>query len=125
VKFPHDQTYDPAFPSVRIILRNDRAELNTREIEALLDTGSDASLVPIDYLEKIHAAALTDIRIRSHWGEWRTAQLFVVDLQIANEQLPGIFVVGDELGDRVLLGRNVINRLRLRLDGVKLFTEII
>ena len=31
--------------------------------------------------------------------------------------LSGITVVGDELGDETVLGRNVLNRLRLLLDG--------
>jgi hypothetical protein len=31
--------------------------------------------------------------------------------------LSGIHVVGDELGDETVLGRNVLNRLRLLLDG--------
>jgi hypothetical protein len=31
--------------------------------------------------------------------------------------LPGIEVVGDDLGNEILLGRDVLNRLRLLLDG--------
>lgn len=38
---------------------------------------------------------------------------------------PGILVVGDETGDEVILGRDVLNRLRLLLDGLKLQSEIV
>lgn len=31
--------------------------------------------------------------------------------------LSGIYAVGDELGDETVVGRNVLNRLRLLLDG--------
>jgi len=32
-------------------------------------------------------------------------------------RLPGVFVVGDELGSEIVLGRNVVNKLRVLLDG--------
>ena len=38
---------------------------------------------------------------------------------------PGILVVGDEAGNEVILGRDVLNRLRLLLDGLKLQSEIV
>lgn len=31
--------------------------------------------------------------------------------------LPGVYVVGDDLGEEIVLGRDVLNRLRLLLDG--------
>ena len=37
--------------------------------------------------------------------------------KISEMTLPGIYVVGDELGQDVVLGRNVLNHLRLLLDG--------
>lgn len=69
------------------------------------------------YLRNILAPALTETRISSHWGEWRIVQLFLIDLEINGLRLPGVFVVGDEQGDRIILGRNVLNKLRLLLDG--------
>ena len=38
--------------------------------------------------------------------------------------LPWVEVVGDELGDEVLLGRNVLNQLRIILNGPRLQVEI-
>ena len=93
-------------------------------MNALLDTGSDGSLVPLLYLQQILAPALTDSRIRSHWGEWRSVQLFLVDLELNGLRLPNVFVVGDEQGDEIVLGRNIINNLRLLLDGPNKITDI-
>jgi hypothetical protein len=39
-------------------------------------------------------------------------------------QLSAVWVVGDELGNEVVLGRNVLNRLRLLLDGPAAMTEV-
>jgi len=48
----------------------------------------------------------------------------VVDLELDGLRLPSIFVVGDEQGDEIVLGRNVLNKLRLFLDGPANLTEI-
>jgi hypothetical protein len=55
--------------------------------------------------------------IRSQWRERYSVMLYLVDIQIGNLTLPGIEVVGDELSDEIVLGRNVLNRLRVLLDG--------
>ncbi|MBL7064765.1 MAG: hypothetical protein ISS49_11265 [Anaerolineae bacterium] len=125
MKYPYDASYRPPFPAVRAVLHNSEEGLRTAAMNALLDTGSDGSLVPIAYLREILAPALTDTRIRSHWGEWRSAQLFVVDLELDGLRLPGVFIVGDEQGDEIVLGRNVLNKLRLLLDGPVNLTEIL
>ncbi len=125
MKYPYDASYQPPFPVVQVVFYNSEEGLRTAAENALLDTGSDGSLVPIAYLRQVFAPALTDIRIRSHWGEWRSAQLFVVDLELDGLRLPGVFVVGDEQGDGIVLGRNVLNKLRLLLDGPASLTEIL
>ncbi len=126
MKYPHDNSYTPPFPAVDIILRNGEEGLSTDAVRALLDTGSDGSLVPIAYLEQILAPPLTDARIRSHWGEWRSVQLFAADVQLHEMDVtfPSLFVVGDEQGDEIVLGRDFINKLRVCLDGVADSTEI-
>ncbi len=124
MKYPYDASYQLPFPVVRVVFHKSAEGLHTTTENALLDTGSDGSLVPIAYLRQIFAPALTDTRIRSHWGEWRSAQLFVVDLELDGLRLPGVFVVGDEQGDEIVLGRNVLNKLRLFLDGPANLTEI-
>ena len=125
MKYPYDVGYEPPFPAVHVVLSNSEEGIRTGEENALLDTGSDGSLVPIAYLRQILAPAIADTRIRSHWGEWRSVQLFMVDLEVGNFRLPGIFVVGDDQGGEIVLGRNVINKLRLLLDGPASITSIL
>ena len=100
------------FPAAPVVLRNSEEGLRTEKVQALLDTGSDGSLVQIAYLEEILAPPMADTHICSHWGEWRAAQLFAVDIELGNLRLPSIFVVGDEQGREIVLGRNVLDQLR-------------
>lgn len=125
MKHPYDDDYWPPFPSVPVVLRNDEEGLHTAVEDALLDTGADGSLVPIAHLQQILAPPLTDTHIHSHWGERRPVQLFLVDLDLDGLRLPGIFVVGDEQGNEIVLGRNVLNKLRLLLNGPANTTEIL
>lgn len=83
----------------------------------LVDTGADATLVPIQFLQTIEAEEIYRAYLRSHWGERRSIAIYLVDLEVAGHVLPGIEVIGDALSDDVLLGRNVLNRLILLLDG--------
>ena len=124
MKYPYNSDYQPSFPAIEVVLWNSEAGLRTSSQPALVDTGSDGTLVPIAQLQNILAPALTDTWIRSHWGEWRSVQLFVVDIEIDNLKLPNVFVVGDEQGDEIILGRNILNKLRLMLDGPANMTDV-
>jgi hypothetical protein len=68
-------------------------------------------------LRKIGARRAHEARLRSQWGEPRRVYLYVVDMKIGDFDLPGIYVVGDDRGNECVLGRNVINRLKMLLDG--------
>jgi hypothetical protein len=46
-------------------------------------------------------------------------------LDIAGHHLPGVEVVADDLAADVLLGRNVLNRLILLLDGPDGMTDVL
>ena len=126
MKYPYNQVYEPPFPSLSVMLSNHTEGIRTAAVDALVDSGSDGTLVPVDLLGQIIAPVFTQSHIRSHWGEWRDVDLFIADL-ILDERLtlPGVIVIGDEQGDEIILGRNVLNKLRLRLDGPARFTEIL
>ena len=109
--------YHPAFPALDVILANVEDGLRSGPLSALLDSGADGTLVPISYLKDLLAVPLRDVSIRSHWGELRKVQLFTIDLELADLRLPGIFVIGDEQENEIVLGRNVLNRLVVVLDG--------
>jgi hypothetical protein len=47
------------------------------------------------------------------------------DVGIGELRLPAVKVVGDERGDEIILGRNVLNGLRLLLDGPSATTEVL
>jgi len=124
ITFPYDQAYDPAAPVCQVTLRIASTGRDVSML-AMIDTGADASIVPVRHLRQIAARRSFEATLRSQWGERRPVYLYLVDLQLEDLTLPGTYVVGDDQGDEVILGRDVLNRLRLMLDGPGQITQIL
>lgn len=107
----------PVMPALVLRLGYPDEGLMVGPITAIVDTGADGTLVPQSLLDEIGAPVVDSKRIRSHWGEWRQVLVFAIDLGIDELCLPAIEVVGDEVGNEIILGRNVLNRLSLLLNG--------
>jgi predicted aspartyl protease len=122
--YPYDATYDPPIPVCNVTLTAPATGYSV-ELTAIVDTGADGTIVPVHYLEEIGARRAIEANLRSQWGERRTVFLYLVDLQIGELTLSSVYVVGDELGQETVLGRNVLNRLRLLLDGPAELTRLL
>jgi len=121
--FEYDSRYQPPAPVTKIWLSYPEKTPSVGPLLALIDTGADGTLAPIAVLEKLNAPMIDLVRIRSQWGEWRYVEMFTVDLTIGDILLPAIEVVGIE-EDEIVLGRNVLNRLILLLNGIEQFVNI-
>jgi predicted aspartyl protease len=121
--------YDTApawpFPVLTVVIHQIGGEAVTSPLPALLDTGADITLVPLVQLRAIQADETYTARLRGHWGESRPVTVHLVDLEVAGHRLPAVEVVADDLGQDVLLGRNVINKLILLLDGPRAQTDVL
>jgi predicted aspartyl protease len=122
---PYSRRYTPPAPILEIALSDVDGDVFIGPVEALLDTGSDGSLVPISYLEQLEVPIAREARLQSHWGEKRTVWLYLIDIVIEGVRLAGVEVVGDDRGQGVLLGRNVLNTLDVRLNGPSETTNVL
>jgi predicted aspartyl protease len=125
IHYLYSNNYDPAAPVFEVELGYPGAEPTLGPFEALVDTGADYTLVPLAHLHEVGALKASRARLRSHWGEARSVYLYAVAIQIGPHHLAAPQVVGDEIGGEIVLGRNVLNRLRLLLDGPGAVAEIL
>ena len=122
--FPYSSDYDPPVPVCSVTITSATAA-GTVQLQAIVDTGADATIIPIHYLRQIGARPAFEAGLRSHWGERRMVFVYLVDLKIELHTLPSVFVVGDDQGDETILGRDVLNKLVVTLDGPQEVMEIV
>jgi len=98
---------------------------------ALIDTGSDFTLVPEKWLRGLDAPRSRPARVRGLWSSYHEVTLFLIDIHLEIGILPGIEVVrvmkSDGLfeNEEIVLGRNVLNMLILLLEGPAQQTSIL
>jgi hypothetical protein len=93
--------------------------------QAQLDSGADVTIIPMSLIADLHVPAIDEIALISQWRDRHVMHLFQVDIQITDLLLPVIDVVSDRWSEGILLGRNILNRLDLMLEGPKLRTHIL
>lgn len=113
----YDVSVFPPAPRLDIRLIAQPHETVVGPVSAFVDTGADATIVPLHIIRQLRAGVVTFKTIRGYTGSKRTVRTYLVDIEIGVFALPGIEVVGDDAAEDILLGRDVLNKLRVLLDG--------
>lgn len=124
MKTRYDSGYAPPAPCLGIRLAAPDEPFRSQEFKALVDTGADATIVPAQYVEPLGVQIDNRKLLRSPWGGRQVVDVYLLDIEIADQRLPLIEIVADEQGEEAILGRNVLNRLFMVLNGPKLMLEI-
>jgi len=123
------QQASPAAPVLEITaLTPDRVRRKT--LLALVDSGADCTVLPEDLLADIGAFPFRTRRVKGvtakppeEWEEWNVYLLFV---EVEGAPVGDLIeVAADPRGDEALIGRDVLNRLVLELNGPAQITSII
>lgn len=120
ISFPYDRNYQPSAPVVEITIRR-RGEML---LTALVDTGADACILPVDILTEIGAVYLETRQLYGITGHALSVNLYLLEVQIGPHRMPGIRAVAAKPGAEAILGRDVLNQLILTLDGIAGATEV-
>jgi hypothetical protein len=107
MSIPYDSSYLPPMPVLRLRLSAPGEAPQDAPLSAIVDTGSDTTLIPSAYLEQVEAIASGDAVLRGVLGETREVHLYEVDLHSDTLVLPGVLVVGDDYGTEAIIGRNI------------------
>lgn len=119
MKAPYDSGYVPSAPCLDIRLGAPDESFVEQPLKALVDTGADVTIVPARYIEPLGLQIDNRKALRSSWGERRPVNVYLLDVGIGDLRLPLIEIVVDDRGSEAILGRNVLNRLVMVLDGPK------
>ena len=122
--YPYSHDYQPAMPVVEVGLGRGGQSEPRRLSLALVDSGADGTLIPVNVLEEIGARLVGAARITSVLGESQLADIYLVSLRVGPALLGAVRVVAGAEGDEILLGRNVLNQLVVTLNGLASTVEI-
>ena len=123
--FEYDNAYSsgPALPVVEFDLKAIGSETAVR-VKALVDSGADATIIPITYLEQAKAEQVGRARMR--WGTHLSSSydVYLTAVQIGSHMFLGVRVLGDRQGEEAILGRDVLNQMKVILNGPAQVVEI-
>lgn len=124
MRFAYDSNYFPPAPNVEISLAIPDESFKVGPLLAFVDTGADATIVPIRLLRPLLAPVYDRKTLRSPLGDRRAVDVYLLDVGIAGVRLPVIEIVADAFGHEIIVGRNVLNKVRLLLDGPKQIVDV-
>ena len=123
--YDYDSSYSagPALPVVEFQLKaigSDEGVL----VSALIDSGADATILSIDYLEQARVEQVGRARMR--WGPHVSGKydVYLATIQIGPHTLFGVRVLADEQDGEAILGRDVLNQMKVILNGPAQVVEI-
>lgn len=114
--YDYSTEYHPAMPAIELQLALQR-DSRFIELSAIIDSGADATTIPMRYLRRIGARSIGRKWLRGVTGDRSRVSQYPVHLQIGNHQMY-VTVVGDTINDEIMIGRDVLNRLVVTLNGL-------
>jgi len=115
--YPYSTRYYPPMPAAEVALGTSEAGFSLGPLPTIIDTGADITVVPKEYLAYLGAQVVASAYLRSPWGERHRVKIYEVDIRVGRHNLYEVEVASEPGGREVLLGRNVLNQLKLQLDG--------
>ena len=117
-------SYEPPAPVALVTLRNPHGSQEVSGVPMLIDSGADVSLVPSDPVGRlgVETEAGKSYQLVGFDGTESLAVSVNLHLIFAKRVFRGQFLITDQ--DTGVLGRNVLNALKLILDGPRLDWEI-
>jgi Retroviral aspartyl protease. len=122
-RFAYDTAYEPPAPVVQILLSNPVDPSQQMQVWGLVDTGADITAVPEMLVSRLQLIRQGEIQVGGFDGIFRLHSVFLVDIQIGQLHFDLVEVIAAATNE-LILGRNVLNQLDLRLNGPQLVLEV-
>jgi predicted aspartyl protease len=121
--YDYDLTYIPSAPVVEIRITNGQTE-PTIVRTALIDTGADATMIPISVMDQLNIAPIDSRLLRTVTGMRSVVDLYPVVVEIGPFRFPNLKVIATNRDSEIIVGRDILEHLIVILDGLASVTEI-
>jgi len=123
MRFRYDVSYFPPAPLIDVIVSRPESDKKIK-VKGKIDTGADITVIPKSLVRKLGLHPMSTISVRGYNGKLVEKKTYLIGLEIKGVCCMMIEVIDVKRKD-VLLGRDVLNKLKLLLDGKKLEFEIL
>jgi len=121
--YDHER-YDPAAPVVEIGVAKSGSADPAIRLTALVDSGADATMLPIDVLQTAGGRYITTRKMRGVAGRPIAVEMYLVKLFIGPLTFLGIEAVAMTPNSDAILGRDVLNQMIVTLNGLANVVEL-
>jgi len=119
----YNKHLSPPAPIAGVIVAHPVSPGRRRALHGKLDTGADTTVIPEALVTQLGLTPRGHAWARGFDGTYSRQLIFYVRLRVEGFDLPSVRCVAAERPN-VLLGRNVLNRFILRLDGKHLTFDL-
>lgn len=119
-----NRNYFPAAPVAEIIVKGPRIEHPGIQLTALLDSGGDATMLPVNVLHRVNALYVETRQMRGVVSYPIEVDTYLATIQIGIYTLPGIEVIAMDNDAEAIIGRDVLNQLIVTMNGLASVVEI-
>lgn len=109
--------YDLAAPVVEITVSQTVPGEAIETLVALVDSGADASSLPIGVLERVGARFVESRSLRGITGHQVEVDTYLVTIRLGPHVIRGIQAIAMQEGDEAIAGRDLLNQLEVVLNG--------
>ena len=121
--YHYDDAVVPSQPVIDIVVRPINGT-KSAELTAIVDSGSDATLIPKKVIRRLKLRRYSNAYMRGVSGLRYQVSLYRLQLRVAGWE-SNLIVASDEQNEQAILGRDVLNHLRIVLNGPATTTEIL
>ncbi len=124
IRYRYVDRLSPPAPFINVVARCPDTGFRTNELPALLDYGADRCVLPRRVVTALELAEDGAESFAGFGGQVERLPLFLVEFCIHDLKPLQVRAVVGEREDYILLGRDMLNTLRVLLDGPQLALEI-
>jgi predicted aspartyl protease len=109
--------FDPPAPVARVTLRNPHNGAMVSDVQLLLDTAADITLLPRTAVERLGVPLLTDrqYELMGFDGSKSFVPVVMLDMFFLRRAFRGQYLLIEE--ERGILGRDILNHVTVLFDG--------
>ncbi|MBM3831782.1 MAG: hypothetical protein FJ403_00605 [Verrucomicrobia bacterium] len=122
--YRYNRQINPPAPFVHVTVQHPEGGMVLADIPAQLDTAADITVLPTSLVKELQLVQLDAIAILAFGATRKIVPTFLVRLALRGQASAVIEVLSDAKEPHILLGRDLLNRYRIVLDGPRGMLEI-